>query len=429
MTGTIAIIFGTIVVVLTAYFLIKQYETRTVLMAAGFLMAIAAFAPLKAFNAFSTSMVTGGLIQNICSTLGFAMVLQLTSCDKHLIYTMAKGLAKLRPIIIPGVAIATFCINIALPSAAGCSAAVGVIMIPLLISQGITPMMAASAVMMGTFGSMLSPGLMHNPMVAKLANIGVMEVIRGHAVATIVSIAIGAVSLAVVAKVFKDDQGLHNGKSDTVDMDFAVNLLFALLPLIPVALLLVFSVDSVKAALPWAKTFNVPHAMLFGAFLCMLCTRTSPQQAVKNFYEGMGRGYADVMGIIISAGIFVSGMGALGLIEAFISLLKVSGGGMVNLAATYGPFLLAVVSGSGDAAAIAFNQSVTPHAADFGLTISQMGSLATLGGALGRTMSPLTGAAIICAGIAKVSPFELSKRIAPGMLLASVASMILLAYM
>ena len=429
MTGTVAIIFGTIVVFATAYFLIKQFETRTVLMAAGFLMAIAAFAPLKAFNAFSTAMVTGGLIQNICSTLGFAMVLQLTGCDKHLIYFMAKGLAKARPVIIPGAAIATFCINIALPSAAGCAAAVGVIMIPLLISQGISPMMAASAVMMGTFGSVLSPGLMHNPMVAKLANIDVVEVIRGHALATVASIVIGAVSLVVVAKIFKDDQGTPGSESGGLDMNFSVNPLLALLPIIPVTILLVFSMDAVKAALPWAKTFNVPHAMLLGAFLCMLCTKTNPQQAVKNFYDGMGKAYADVLGIIIAAGIFVSGMGALGLIDAFITLLKTSGSGMVNLAATYGPFLLGVISGTGDAAAVAFNQSVTPHAADFGLKISQMGSLATLGGALGRTMSPLAGAAIICAGIAKVNPFELSKRIAPGMLLASIASMILLAYM
>ena len=30
----------------------------------------------------------------------------------------------------------------------------------------------------------------------------------------------------------------------------------------------------------------------------------------------------------------------------------------------------------------------------------QMGSMATLGGTLGRTMSPIAGATIICAGIA-----------------------------
>lgn len=427
MTGTVAIVFGLVVLALAVYLLIKQIETRTVLLGTGFLMAIGALAPLKAFDAFSTSMITGGLIQNICSTLGFAMVLQLTACDKHLIFSMAKGLAKIRPFIIPGVALATFCINIALPSAAGCAAAVGVIMIPLLISQGVAPASAASAVMMGTFGSILSPGLMHNPMIAKLASVEVMEVIRGHAPAAIASIVIGAVSLVIVAKIRKEDKGFHSDEFGGHDASFVINPLFAVLPLIPITLLLVFSADSVKAAMPWVKLFKVPHAMILGAFLCMLFTRTSPQKAVKNFFDGMGKGYGDVLGIIIAAGVFVSGLRALGLIDAFIALLKNSDS-MVNAAATYGPFLLGVVSGSGDAAAIAFNESVTPHAVDFGLKISQMGSLAALAGSLGRTMSPLAGAAIICAGLAKVNPFELAKRIAPGMLIASVVSMILLAY-
>ncbi len=427
MTGTLAIVFGLVILGLTVYFLVKQYETRTVLLAAGFLMAIAALAPLKAFDAFSKSMITGGLIQNICSTLGFAMVLQLTACDKHLIYSLAKGLSKVRPVIIPGVAIATFCIGIALPSAAGCAAAVGVIMVPLLISQGTAPATAASAIMMGTFGSILSPGLMHNPMIAKIAGMEVIDVIRGHAPAAVASIIIGAVSLGVIARILKEDKDFHSAEFDTMDMSFKVNPLFAILPLIPITMLLIFSMGSVRTALPWVKAVMVPHAMLVGAFLCMLFTRTSPQRAVKNFFDGMGKGYGDVIGIIIAAGVFVSGLRALGLIDTFIAFLKNSDS-MVNIAATYGPFLLGAVSGSGDAAAIAFNESVTPHAASFGLKISQMGSLAALAGALGRTMSPLAGAAIICAGLAKVSPFELTKRIAPGMLLASVAAMILMTY-
>ncbi len=46
-----------------------------------------------------------------------------------------------------------------------------------------------------------------------------------------------------------------------------------------------------------------------------------------------------------------------------------------------------------------------------------------LGGALGRTMSPIAGAVIICASIAGVSPFEVAKRTAPGMIIAVVVSM------
>ena len=139
----------------------------------------------------------------------------------------------------------------------------------------------------------------------------------------------------------------------------------------------------------------------------------------------MGKGYADIIGIIISAAVFVSGMKALGLIAFFIDALK-SATHLVPLAATYGPFLLGVITGSGDSSAIVFNQSVTIHAESFGYEIVNMGSLAALGGALGRAASPIAGATIIAAGIANISPFEIAKRTAPGALIASIIAMIML---
>ena len=67
-----------------------------------------------------------------------------------------------------------------------------------------------------------------------------------------------------------------------------------------------------------------------------------------------------------------------------------------------------------------------PHAQQFGLEIVNMGSMASLGGALGRTMSPITGATIICAGIAGVNPMEIAKRNALGMICAMIVAMFIL---
>jgi DcuC family C4-dicarboxylate transporter len=54
-------------------------------------------------------------------------------------------------------------------------------------------------------------------------------------------------------------------------------------------------------------------------------------------------------------------MKAMGLVDAFIAAM-IQSTGIVKLAAAFGPFLLAIISGSGDAAAFAFNEAVTPHA-------------------------------------------------------------------
>lgn len=414
---------GVVIVCLTIYLLIKQVETRMVLFASGVLMATLAMNPLAAFDAFAKSMVTGGLIEAICSVMGFALVMKVTECDRHLIHLVANALRKVRPILIPGATLGTFAINIALPSAAGVSAAVGAIFIPILISAGVHPATAAAAVFAGTFGSMLNPGLAHNPFVAKIAKVNVMDVIAVHSTADIVAAVIGAVSITVVAFLLKEDRGYvpKDAASQSAAQELKANFFYAIVPIIPVVLLVLGATGLV----PVLKKLGVSHAMLIGAIIAIAVTRKNPTEVTKAFFDGMGTAYGQIMGIIIAAGVFVGGMQAIGLVKAFIDFM-IASTGIAKYAATFGPFLLAIVAGSGDAAAFAFNEAVTPHALQFGIEPIKMGSIATLGGALGRTMSPITGACIICATIAKVNPMELAKRNAPGMILAVIASMLIL---
>ena len=128
---------------------------------------------------------------------------------------------------------------------------------------------------------------------------------------------------------------------------------------------------------------------------------------------------------IIAAGVFTAGMKAIGLTDALIVAMKNSQS-IAKLAASYGPFIIAILGGSGDAATLAFNGAITPHAKSFGMGVAQMGSLAQLSGALGRTMSPVAGAAIVCAQIAKVNPMEMSKRTALPMVVTATVIMFLL---
>ena len=420
------IFIGISILLATIFFLVKQYESRMVLFVAGVAMATFAGNPMAAFDAFAKSMTTAGLIEAICSVMGFAYVMKVTGCDTHLINLVAKGLARVRPILIPGATLATFAINIALPSAAGCAAAVGAIFIPILIASGVRPAIAGAAVWAGTFGSMLNPGLAHNPFIAKLANVPVMDVIAVHSNADVAAGIIAAVCITIVAKLLKEDKGYGDAKTEVaaakgVNTVPKANLLFAIVPIIPVVLLVLGS----TGMLPILKKVGVPHAMLIGAIIAVLVTRKSPTDITKGFFDGMGSAYGQIMGIIIAAGVFVGGMKAIGLVDTFIQAL-IQSTGIVKYAATFGPFVLAVISGSGDAAAFAFNEAVTPHAAKFGLDIVNMGSIAALSGAIGRTMSPINGAGIICAAIAGVSPMELAKRNAPGMIIATIAAMLIL---
>lgn len=415
------LLVGAIVVIAVVYLLLKRHESRMVLIAAGILMCCIAGKPMASLDAFAKSMTNAGLITSVCSCMGFAWCMKYTGCDKHLVLAIGKVLKKMGFLLIPGATLATFVVNIAIPSAAGCSAAVGVIFIPIMMSAGIHPAMAAAAVKSGTYGSMLNPGLVHNAVIAKLANTQITTVIGNHMMATVAGVLVAAVVLTVLSIVMKENKGYVPEGGAAVE-DMTINPLYSLMPLVPVIILLLGSTGVVPAL-----KMGVPHAMVIGAIISLAATRKNPVELTKNFFNGMGDAYANIIGIIISVGVFVAGLNALGLIKALINWM-LNSTGIVKIAATFGPFLLALISGSGDAATVAFNEAVTPHAAEFGLQTMNMGSAAALGGTLGRTISPIAGATIICAGIAGVDPMEVCKRNALGITLALVVGMILLLF-
>ena len=416
------LIIGALVVLGVIYLLLKRHESRMVLIAAGILMCIIGGKPMAALDAFAKSMTNAGLITSVCSCMGFAWCMKYTGCDKHLVVAIGKVLKKMGFLLIPGATLATFVVNIAIPSAAGCSAAVGVIFIPILMAAGVHPAMAAAAVKSGTYGSMLNPGLVHNGVIAKLAGTQITDVIGNHMMATVAGVIVAAVVLTVIAIVLKENKGYVPEGSVVDDDSFSVNPLYAIMPLIPVIILLLGSTKVV----PVLK-MGVPHAMIIGAILALAATRKSPVELTKSFFNGMGDAYANIIGIIISVGVFVAGLKALGLIKALIAWM-LNSTGIVKIAATFGPFLLALISGSGDAATVAFNEAVTPHAAEFGISAMNMGSIAALGGTLGRTISPIAGATIICAGIAGVDPMEVCKCNALGIVCALLVGMVLLLF-
>jgi len=414
---------GILIVALTFLAIIKRYETRLVLFVAGVAMALVVGKPLVAIDAFAKTMVSGGLVTTICTVMGFSYVMKLTGCDSHLVNLLTSLLKQANFILIPGAVIVTWIINIALPSTAGCAAAVGAVLIPTLIGSGVHPAMAAACVMSGTIGSVMSPGLAHNPFVAKLANVDVMTVIAGHTIPALISLAVAATMLTIVCHLRKEGASAERSTEIASDSEkFKVNVVKALVPIIPLVLLVLGS--KMVALIP---EVTVPQAMIIGAMLGFIVTWGNAQEISKSFFKGMGDSYGEIMGIIIAAAVFTQGMDTIGLTGALIENMKESQD-VARYAASIGPFFLAVLSGSGDAAALAFNGAVTPHAAQFGFKITDMGSLATISGGLGRTMSPVAGGAIVCATIAGVNPMEIAKRTAPGMFCALVAVLIVFSF-
>lgn len=399
-----------VVIILAVVALVKRLETRMVLIAAGLFLCVCALHPLVGLEAFEKSMVKSSLIQAICSSMGFAFVASYTKCDKALVHYLAAPIRGLGIFLIPVCTALTFFINIAIPSAAGCSAAVGATLIPVMMRAGIRPAAAAAAILGGTIGSYLSPGTSHNAMIAGMAHMEVMDFITFHSTYSFMCGIIVAVGLLIICFFLGDhkaDKSEFEGVNieEEADTSFKPNLLMAIIPLVPIVLLLLGN-----TAIPAIK-MGVCPAMIIGALAALVVTLTNPADITKEFFRGMGKSYADVMGIIIAAGVFAAGLKAAGLIDALVALLKDSNE-IARWGASIGPWLMGVITGSGDAATMAFNEAVTPHAEEFGMTIHGLGGIAFLAGALGRTMSPLAGAAIVVSGIAMVDPLQVVKRTA-----------------
>ena len=423
--------------------LIMKKDTKTVLIGVGLVLCVLCLKPLDGLTAFTSYMTKAGLIKAICASMGFAFVMKFTECDRALVNLLTRPLGNIGFLLIPLVVALTYFINIAIPSAAGCSAAVGATLIPVMMAAGVKPEMAGAAVFAGTFGGVLSPGSAHNVFVADMVkahnpSYTVQDVIGVQFSSAITALIVVLIVMSITAIVCKDyTKGVNylaqrenfagaDGASSAASVAGSnldaqpqkINVLYALMPLVPLVILIIGGTSKLNTIsfLKWTK-MGVAEAMLLGAIVTIVITLSNPQKITKEFFKGMGSAYAEIIGIIIAAGVFVAGLSACGAIDFVIEWLK-NEQGYVKFGGTFVPFFMGVVTGSGDAASMAFNTAVTVHADALGFEQDKLGMAVAISGALGRSASPIAGACIVCAGLAMVSPIQIAKRTALGMFIS-----------
>ena len=355
--------------------LIMKKDTKTVLIGVGLVLCVLCLKPLDGLGAFTSYMTKAGLIKAICASMGFAFVMKFTGCDRALVNLLTRPLGNIGFLLIPIVVALTYFINIAIPSAAGCSAAVGATLIPVMMAAGVKPEMAGAAVFAGTFGGVLSPGSAHNVFVADMVkahnpSYTVQDVIAVQFSSAITALIVVLIVMSITAIVCKDytkgvnylaqkESGASSAASNSADgsnldaQPQKLNVLHALMPLVPLVILIIGGTSKLNAIsfLKWTK-MGVAEAMLLGAIVTIVITLSNPQKITKEFFKGMGSAYADIMGIIIAAGVFVAGLSACGAIDFVIEWLK-GEQGYVKFGGTFVPFFMGVVTGSGDAAGLA----------------------------------------------------------------------------
>lgn len=203
---------------------------------------------------------------------------------------------------------------------------------------------------------------------------------------------------------------------ESPSLQVEVPLIFALLPMLPLLILIFFS--------PYVGLFDPPiwlnttTAMLFSLFISMLFTgiyyrslrRTF--EAMGSFWKGMGNVFTSVVTLIVAAEVFSKGLIGLGFIDSLVEVtthVGLSGIG-ISVVITSIIFGAAVLMGSGNAAFFSFGPLLPGIASQLGLPAYAMVLPMQLAASMGRAASPIAGIIVAIAGVAGVSPIELAKR-------------------
>ncbi len=394
-----------IIIALAIYFLAKQAEVRLTLFAAGLALATLALKPLVVFDVFLAEMGNGKTIGPICSAMGYAFVLKATGSDRVMVQLFLAPARKARWLLIPVGCITGFVANIAITSQTAVAAAVGPILVPLMLAAGYAPVVAIATLVLGCSGG----GSLYNPGDADLVAIHEFsQAPMKMALGAMLWPLLGGFTTAVGVFAFLNRPsklGVAAPSVSTEEASVPVGQRWkALLP--PLPLILIFALMpgvlfSTPPA-PFAKGLPVLHAMILSTMVVLVLCRREVLSSVKAFFEGMGYAYAHVISLIVTASCFIAGMTEVGLTERLVRFAAV-GGWASKLAAMFFPGALAVLSGSGIGPSVAFSKAVLPSLRQIDLTGAlDLGVLAAIAATFGRTMSPVAAVVIFSATLANV---------------------------
>jgi DcuC family C4-dicarboxylate transporter len=228
-----------------------------------------------------------------------------------------------------------------------------------------------------------------------------------------------------------EGEAIRDKASETAAFD--VPKIYAVLPLLPVVLLLCFSPLVVERWFGFKLRMDPATAMIASTLVAMLFEYVRLRQALpvlasfKLFYEGAGRQFVVVVSLIVAGEIYSKGLISVGALDTLIAGAQSIGFSSRALAVVSSCITTtsAFFMGSGNAAFFSFGPLLPDIAHKLGVdTVSLLLPIQMTAG-LGRTASPIAGALVAIAGIAGVSSFQVAKRTAIPMAVAFVVVLIL----
>ena len=432
-----SVLIALLVTIVVGYFVIKKYKPQTVLFAAGiFLMIIASVFHMGEIMAadkstgfwlfdifeymktvFAADAAGTGMI--IMAVGGFAVYMEHIGASSAMVDICIKPLKALnKPYLVLALSyvVGQF-LNIFIPSAAGLSVLLMATLFPVLVELGVSRLSATALI--GTAACLdLGPASGASNMAAQTAGLEPMLYFVQYQlpVAGVVVVTI-AVLHYLVQKYCDRKMNFTPDAADAGKKEKkAVPKIYAILPLLPLIFLFVFSKLVISSI-----SMNVITAMLLGVTIALIfefITKRGSGKAVAKdiqvFFDGMGSQFATIVTLIIAGETFAKGLMSIGAIDTIIVSCKATGFGPVPMTIVMVLIITvcSIVMGSGNAPFYAFAALAPTVAAAFGISTVLMVMPMQLASGIARSISPITSVIVAVSASADLFPVDVVKRTA-----------------
>ena len=375
---------------------------------------------------FSSQIANIGLI--ILVVGAFATYMEHIGASRALVRIMIKPLQMLRApyLVLALTYVVGQHINIVVPSAAGLGLLLMATLYPTLIRLGVHPL-AACSVIATTPCLDLGPASGMSNVAAETAGIsGAVYFVDYQLHIMYPVIAVIAILHYIVQKYLDKKDGIVAGDPKILEELAAkadesgpqAPTFYALLPLVPLVLVFVFSPLMISAI-----KMNIITAIFITTAFTVVLEMVRHWQ-VKPGYDGfdfflkqMGP-LMNVVTIMVAASVFATGLKAIGAIDTLIEAGKTAGMGpagmIIILTSIVG--LASALTGSGNAAFLSFAVLAPQIATDLNFDPMLLLMPMQLAAGMCRSISPVSGVVIACSGLAGQSPMAVSRRTAIPML-------------
>lgn len=447
MPETLLLLLAGMIVVAAVAAIIRGYDVRLALGLASLSIAGLTGDVMPILREFLATFSNEKFVVPIATAMGFAYVLKHTECDLHLVHLLTKPLRYARFLLIPGVVLVGFLVNIPVISQTSTAVCIGAVVVPLMRAGRISNATIGATIVLGASlgGELLNPGAPELNTVGQRLGISSAKVIP-H-VLPLVSVHLVLAMLLFWFFSMRAERKAHVEHPPEASVVFRLNILRALVPLVPLVLLFligpplnVFKVPErwvvVKPAETLAQVASsaaflfdkkdtyyetrlIGAAMLFGVLVASLANPWKIRGVPKAFFDGAGYAFAEIISLIVVANGFGKAIELVGLAKLLGDAIATVPNLLIPMAGAV-PLLFGFISGSGMAATQSLYSFFVDPATSTGADPTEIGAIVSLSAAAGRTMSPVAAVALMSAKLTGTSSFTLAKRVAPPLLISLV---------